>query len=91
MWQARHPLYGDFEGRNEGGFSRDGDLFRVRRLEEEPNGFEQIPLGFLDRVPLACNVELGAGGDVPVPLAFDDCRNHVGHVLYPPSSSIADD
>ena len=78
-WQTRHPLDGDFEGGDEGGFRRNGNLAWVGRLEEELNGFKEILFGFFHAMSLACDIKFGASGDIPIPFSFNDRRKHVSH------------
>ena len=59
------------------------DLASTGRLEEEDQGFTEVAAGFLNRVPLAGDIQLGAKGNEPVPLAFDQSRQVLG-ALHPP-------
>jgi len=41
-------------------------------LEEESEGFDQVRAGFLDRRPLAGDIQFGAEGHKPVVFALDN-------------------
>src|SRR5678815_1858435 len=47
------------------------DFFRRSGLEKKFEGFTQIIAGGFDRVPLACDVQFGAQGNISIALAFD--------------------
>ena len=49
------------------------DLRWAGLLQEELYSLLQIMLTLLDRIPLACNVQLRAQGNIAVPIALYDC------------------
>src|SRR6476469_6945822 len=63
----------DLEPRNEDLVLQTALYFgRIRALEEQLEGFDEIAPRLLDRVTLARDVQLGTEGDVSIPFPFDD-------------------
>lgn len=90
--QTIHPLDGNFQGCHKGMLAWNGDFFRVGRFQEEMHGFQEISLGFFDRVPLTRNLQFGTGRHIPFSLMFNDsgqCIGHSGSIAQPVDSDNA--
>jgi len=49
-----------------------GNLRLVRSLEKQGKGFDEVCSRLLDRLSLACNIELRTKRDKAIPFAFDN-------------------
>jgi hypothetical protein len=62
------------------------DFLIACRFKKSFHGLDQIRASFVDRVTLACHVELGTEGDIAVLLLLEDRRefiiSHDGRVTF---------